>query len=449
MAKERLFYALLFFLGVLTFFWPIPRTIAVRHISLALSVITLGIIVYGSKDIFLKTLKDGYTKTKYILILLASMTVWFYFVAVFISPETEWSLKELNGQWLIGIITFCFGFTAIALSFNDAKKIFFVSFAVIFLHSLFIDLESVKIFTTNGGIVPHKLMGLTEGPDKANYLTNWILAVVGAEIFFRTTKKISIIPVSRFFIYLAGFFVLLASYLETMRFGFIGLFFTFAGFAALYLIWGVNKFSKTKILTSVLLALSAFTLIGYANIKADARWESTGETIAIALDTEHNKAWLDWKKYPIPQLSNGENVNHSNYTRPAMFKEGFILITENPFGIGYGRNAFGHGLKAKYGEGGGHSHSGIIDLGIGTGFVGMGLWVAFLASLMYYGFKSFKQNESYFGMVLLFIVSGFFFRMIVDSVIRDHMLEQFMFLVGLLLALSIKEINEKNIVSKV
>ena len=132
-----------------------------------------------------------------------------------------------------------------------------------------------------------------------------------------------------------------------------------------------------------------------------------------------------------------------------MFKEGFILITENPFGIGYGRNAFGHGLKAKYGEGGGHSHSGIIDLGIGTGFIGMGLWVVFLASLMYYGFRSFKKDESYFGMILLFIVSGFFFRMIVDSVIRDHMLEQFMFLVGLLLALSIKEINEKNSTSTV
>lgn len=449
MAKERLFYALLFFVGVLTFFWPIPRTIAVRHISLALSVITLGTIIYGSKDIFAKTLKDGYTKTKYILILLGSMTAWFYFVAIFISPETEWSLKELNGQWLISLVTFFLGFVAIALRHNDAKKIFFVSFAVIFLHSLFIDLESVKIFTTNGGTAPLRLTGLTEGPDKANYLTNWILAAIGAELFFRVTQKRKLIPVDSFFVYFAGILILLASYLESMRFGFIGLLFTFIGFVALYFVWGLDKFSTTKIITWFLTAISALTIFGYIAVKADPRWNTVVETIYIALDTEHNKAWLDWKKYPIPQLSNGENVNHSNYVRPAMAKEGFILITENPFGIGYGRNAFGHGLKAKYGEGGGHSHSGIIDLGIGTGFVGMGLWVAFLASLMYYGFKSFKQNESYFGMVLLFIVSGFFFRMIVDSVIRDHMLEQFMFLVGLLLALSIKEINEKNIVSKV
>lgn len=448
-AKGRIFYALLFFVAALTFFWPIPRTIAVRHISLALSVITLWIIVYNSKNIFRQNVLEGYAKTKLILISLALTTFWFYFVAIFVSPETEWSLKELNGQWLIALVTFCFGFTVIALDVDDAKKVFMVSFAVIFLHSLFIDLEAVKLFTANGGVVPHKLMGLTEGPDKANYLTNWILAVIGVELLFRIIKKTRVIPVDSFFIYLAGITVLLASYLETMRFGFIGLFFTFCGFTALYLFWSYERLGGRKTVAIAALFILSFTAIGYANIKADKRWDSVAETVSIALDTEHNKAWLDWHKYQKPVLSDGRTVDHSNYTRPAMAKEGFILITENPFGIGYGRNAFGHGLKAKYGEGGGHSHSGIIDLGIGTGFIGMGLWVVFLVSLMYYGFRSFKKDESYFGMILLFIVSGFFFRMIVDSVIRDHMLEQFMFLVGLLLALSIKEINEKNSTSTV
>lgn len=172
------------------------------------------------------------------------------------------------------------------------------------------------------------------------------------------------------------------------------------------------------------------------------------ETVPIALDTTNNKAWLDSKKYEYPKLSNGETVSSSNYERPAWVKEGLILISENPLGVGYGRNAFGHGSR-QIRRSGGHSHSGIIDLGIGTGIPGMALWVLFLGALVYYGFSSFKNTVVILARRLFFIASGFCFRMIVDSVIRDHMLEQFMFLAGFLLTMSAREIDAKNSVSEV
>ena len=450
-AKGRIFYALLFFVAVLTFFWPIPRTIAVRHISLALSVITLWIIVYNSKNIFRQNVLEGYAKTKPILISLALTTFWFYFVAIFVSPETEWSLKELNGQWLISTTCFLLGFSFLFFEATTAKRVFIIFFIALMVHIIYLDLSALKLFVDNNGQLPLRLNGLTEGCDKANYITNWALAFACVDMYFRATKKTKIIPVDNFIIFCCFLLILLSSYFETMRFGFLGLFVTLFGFLVLYLFLGQNNLGIKKLLLIAPVILLILSIFGYNAIKADERWDSFIDTIPIALDTNTNQAWKGFNtgKYEIPKLPNGEFVNESNYDRIAWAKEGFILITENPFGIGYGRNAFGHGLKAKYGEGGGHSHSGIIDLGIGTGFIGMGLWVVFLASLMYYGFRSFKKDESYFGMILLFIVSGFFFRMIVDSVIRDHMLEQFMFLVGLLLALSIKEINEKNSTSTV
>jgi hypothetical protein len=445
LTQDKIIYAGLFFVAVLMFFWPVPRTIAVRNIAFALSLLTFGYIYFKNNKIGISSSKP----VKIICAILFAATVWFYLVALFVSNETLWSLKELNGQWLMGVLAFILGIVAASLPTSKSKIVFLIAVSMLCVHLFYIDLFAVKSFVSHNGVFQLRLEGLTEGCDKANYITNWALAIVGAEIYFRAVKHKRLIPIDNFLLFCIFVLILASSYFETMRFGFIGLIFTFVGFLFLYLIANVKIFSIAKLATifaALVILFSSFLFVSY---KADSRWQSVEETFYISLDTKTNKAWLNWDKYPKPVLSNGETVVHSNYVRPAWIKEGAILIAENPFGIGYGRNAFGHALKAKYGEGGGHSHSGIIDLGIGVGIPGMLLWVAFLASLMYYGFKSFKEDDSYFGMVLLFIVSGFFFRMIVDSVIRDHMLEQFMFLAGFLLLLSVKEKNEKNNASEI
>jgi hypothetical protein len=56
------------------------------------------------------------------------------------------------------------------------------------------------------------------------------------------------------------------------------------------------------------------------------------------------------------------------------------------------------------------------------------LWVCFQQGLL-----SFFKNHSPQGLLLAFIVTGFFGRSLVDSNIRDHMLEQFVFLLCVML----------------
>lgn len=441
--EDRLTYLGFIFIAVLMFFWPIPRTIAVRNIAMVLSILTFAYIFF--KNYFFKSTISNVQKK--IFLVLAIATAWFYFEALFISHETLWALKELS-QWLSALACFALGFLVAGIGYKSARVIFIIIFSALLVHVVYIDLFAIKDFVSNGGVFSIRLDGLTEGPDKANYITNWALAFVGIEIYFRAVKNNRIIPIDNFLLFVVFVLVLGSSYFESMRFGFIGLIFTFIGFLLLYLL--ANKeFSIIKKSAITLSSIVLFSVFLYAGYKSDPRWQTVGETAIIALDTKTHKAWLNWDKYPRPTLSNGEQVNHSNYMRPAWAKEGFVLIMENPLGVGYGRNAFGHALKAKYGEGGGHSHSGIIDLGIGTGVPGVVLWVLFLGSLVYYGFGSFKKQGSYFGMALFFIASGFFFRMIVDSVIRDHMLEQFMFLAGFLLTMSAREIDAKNSASEV
>ncbi|MDD3466661.1 MAG: hypothetical protein PHE67_05870 [Campylobacterales bacterium] len=396
------------------------------------------------KDYGFKIIISNAQKT--VFLFLAVATFWFYFEAVFISNETLWALKELV-QWSSAIVCFILGFFVANIENKMAKTVFFIVLGSILVHVFYIDFFAIKYFVSNNGVFAERLSGLTEGPDKANYITNWALALVGAELYFRLVKKQKLIPVDNFLLGVILISILMSSYVERMRFGFIGLAFTFIGFLFLY--FSANKaMSSKKKMAILFFSLSALFGLAYASYKLDSRWQTLGATLPVALDTEHNKAWLNKNKYPWPTI-NGSEASLSNYERPAWAKEGLILIVENPLGVGYGRNAFGHALNAKYGEGAVHSHSGIIDLGIGTGIPGMIFWVVFLGSLIYYGFSSFKKHGSYFGMALFFIASGFFFRMLVDSVIRDHMLEQFMFLAGFLLTMSVREIDAKNSVSEV
>ncbi len=434
-------YLLLVFVGILFFFWPIPHTIAVRYWAILLSVVCAIYVVIKSRT---NPFIDADIKP--FATILSISTVWFFIQALLISPETSWALKEIGGQWLVGIVSFVLGVAAV-FALREPKKIFLLISFIVAVNIAYIDLHGIRAYV-NEGNVELRLMGLTEGPDKANYLTNFAFAIVATEIFFRNILNRRILPIDNFVLFGVAVLTLLSAYLETMRFGFIGIMFMVF---TLYIFWFFMQSSKTinRTITGFVVVFCLISSIAFVSYKSDTRWESTFDTIPAALDTKTNKAWLNWDKYPRPLLESGEQVNHSNYMRVAWAKEGSILILENPFGVGYGRNAFGHALKAKYGEGGGHSHSGIIDLGIGTGIPGVVLWILFVGGLAFYGAKSFYKYKSYYGLLLCFIAGGYFFRMLVDSTIRDHMLEQFMFLAGMFLALTVKEKNEEDSASQI
>ena len=127
-------------------------------------------------------------------------------------------------------------------------------------------------------------------------------------------------------------------------------------------------------------------------------------------------------------------------TRVAFIHAGLRMIREFPLGVGYGRNAFSHalhasGVKAQVG----HAHSGWIDLGIGGGIPAVVLWLLFMGSLIVTGGARYFRDQNPHGLWLLFLATGFVGRMVIDSVNRDHMLQMFLFLVGYLLIMSMRD----------
>ena len=83
-------------LGLLFFIWPIPRTISVREISIFLLFGIFACCSYRTVPLSLRIKGLSYP-----FVILLMLTAWIMLSAIFISSETAWSLKEIQGQWLV------------------------------------------------------------------------------------------------------------------------------------------------------------------------------------------------------------------------------------------------------------------------------------------------------------------------------------------------------------
>ena len=316
-------------------------------------------------------------------------------------------------------------------------------FFVLMVHILYIDMYALYVFAKTS-VLPAWVFGLTGGKDKSSYLSHFLLMILCVEIYFRNRQGKGYIAINNGLLLPALLLTLFSIYLEAVRNGTIAALLLLLAFTFMYFSGSYRDFRKLAIMSSVILLLLLFGYVSSTSSGSEQRqrWKTLLETVPLALDTQNNKAWLDRDKYPYPKLKSGERVHGSNYERIAWFKEGVVMLVDNPLGVGFGRNAFGHALKRKYpGENTGsiHSHSGILDFSIGTGVPGLMMWLLFIMNLMYFSFKRFMHQKSYFGLLLFFITVDFAMRMFVDSIIRDHMLQMFLFLAGLLYVFMLTE----------
>ena len=257
--------------------------------------------------------------------------------------------------------------------------------------------------------------------------------------------KKRIIQLNWYFLFLAFLLCILSSIIEGMRFGAISLFFMSVTGGVFFIIDNSKFNVKIKsIIILIFLIICSLPLLH--NAQNDARWSSLIETIPIALDTENNSYWMG-DNTKIPSLANGEIVKPSNYMRIAWASKAVEYISNDIFGIGYGKNIFGHAIE-KYEEApesvrGSHSHSAIIDFTIGVGLLGLVIWLSFIIKIILSSAKLFINSGNYFALLSVFLTSGFMLRSIVDSNMRDHMFKQFFLILGIALTLSIYE-NNKN-----
>ena len=424
-------------LELLFFVWPLPRTISLRDFLLALTLVLFGYLVWNKRGLG-KIPRDLFIPAA----LLIGLTAWMYAVAVFVSSETAWSLGEIRSQWWRALAALLAGIlAALATRGNPSLKqnALAALFVALLAHILCVDFHAGWQWLAYGAT--ERTVGLTAGPDISSYLTNILFGFALAELFCRALYKKRTLPFPSVVHYtvlvLAGLSVLV----ELTRNGIITLVLMLMVLGTLYLLERRNprkKFSLAIGLSFMLIvAMTGLGLI--ATARQSVNLETLMATVPIAWDTEHNKAWQDPLKYALPKVPSGAPVDASTYLRIAWLKEGLILVRERPLGIGYGRSAFGHGIQAKYGIDAGHSHSGLLDIAIGIGIPGALLWTVLFVTLMVLTLRRWRAAPNYAAVLLLLVLVDYGVRGLLDSIQRDHMLQQFMFLAGLAAVMMVTE----------
>ena len=428
--------------SLLIFVLSIPGSIALRNVLSILLLISLVIIWFKNKTTVISLIKNNNFRN--IVLVLLVLTLYIFIHSMFLSHETDWSLGEFKSHWLYPMLYFIIGillafFTKINNSFSKELLITYLFFGM-FAHVLYIDMVALERFMQSGNLIS-RYGGITGSPATVNFLTNILIAMIFSEVIYRIRAKKNVLKVSNNMLLTILVFCLLSSMVEGIRFGVVSLFFLGVSATVLFLLNNDSFVKRSKWIFSI----AFITLISIPiifNAINDPRWNSLIETIPIAFDTDTNMHWSDRSK-KLPKLSNGELVSGSNYLRLAWLAKSLEYIKKEPLiGIGYGRNSFGHAIQ-KY-EGidsarGKHSHSGILDFTISTGLIGLMLWLVFIGLIVVFSLKRFLIDTSYFALVSFFITTGFFFRSIVDSIMRDHVFQQFMLMLGIFLAFLVYE----------
>ena len=369
-------------LSLLFFILNIPGTIALRN-TLAGILLIILFVSWLNNDVSIKPMFKNQS-FRFIILILLILSIYIFFHSIFIADEVSWSLSQYRTQWIYPMLYFMIGiFLAFFASLNkwfNKENLINVLFFTLFLHIIYIDSFVIYQYIETGQFLT-RYGGITGSPALANYITNILISMIIVEFIHRYRTELKIIQLNDVCLFLSMILCIFSSIIEGMRFGAISLFFI-TGASLVFLTYDNKKLNK-KFKTFLSLSLLIICILPLLfNAKSDERWASLIETISVA-SSDTSNYWMikekDWDVREVPKLASGELVSHSNYARIAWIVKGFEYISKDVFGIGYGKNIFGHAIE-KYEDNfntwrvesvittvrGMHSHSSIIDFTIGV-----------------------------------------------------------------------------------
>lgn len=425
---------LLSLLTVFLFVLPIPGTIALRY-GLLLCLVVATLVLAGRER---SVWRHRVSALRPFIAWHGVLLAWFLGQAVLISPERAWALKEIRGQWLPAVICAVVGFGVALLPRldRDLTRERVLTYVVMGLgaQTAFSILVTLPDFLAIGAF-PQGKTNWTAGKLEISYWNNLLLAFLAVDILSRWRYRVRQTDLHLGWVVGGIFLVLSSNIMFGARNGIMGsLLLLFSLF--LVVMWRERQaLGSQQAIAFLFLTVTLVGLLGVSSYVTDSRWQRFAETAALAWQIEHHDAWLNPDDGEYPKTTSGTEVDPSAYLRIAWIRAGLDLIVDHPLGIGYGRNAFGHALRLAQETRLGHAHSGAIDLTIGVGVPGVLLWLGFLGWMTWQGGRRYFQRNDALGLITVFVTGGFFGRMLLDSINRDHMLMLFFLISAMLLAL--------------
>jgi len=327
---------------------------------------------------------------------LGVLTLLLWIQALFTSPYHEQSIDSLRGDWMVPLAVFAFGLLYCRRIVRDigleaaGRLIGTITIAALHAMFLFFLFEQGWVWLREGSFpFGYARFG---NRDNLSVLTNTGLSLVITDILARSIlkKKASFLPAP--LLYTLLILGLLATYTLTTRNGTVGVMLFLIAMTGMLL--SRHSISpKTLVVGAVLTVAVALLAIGSYNTVS--RWQNLSESGNIALDTEHQRFWLNDKIFPRPQTTSGTPLEESAYMRIVWAKEALKQIIKHPVGAGYNHQALGSAIRLEY-DGPirvGASHNGLLELTLGGGVPALVLWLTFTAILLRRGWVSFFKHS--------------------------------------------------------
>ena len=417
--------------GTLLFVYTLPHAMALRKFLLVAAFLV-------SAKAFLVALRQQKGEMGSAVASYAVLQAWMFIVALFIAEPSMPSLLEWNGQWLTATLSFVIGagLAAMLMGASLRNPLPVIALVVAVPVTLLIAANNAAVLYDmlhQGRFITHH-PGITDHTANIGYAIALLEPLLIADLLSRIVRKTPLLPFSAWLgsviLGLAVFALIAASSrngLLTMLLAFI--------LGGVMMLSELRKiYSPGQIAAAFL--IGAIFIAGYvgAALKSDPRWQGFAETVPVAWDIDRDTRWLDSSGSDLPLSPDEKTVEASAYYRIAWAHEAWRVLLEHPWGTEIARDTFKRLEQAKYGRAGmAHSHNGWLDFGLNFGFPGLILWAMFLFLLARTGWRSWQEYRQPLGFALVLLVVLFGFRALFDSIFREHMIEQFMLVAGLLM----------------
>lgn len=424
-------WALLILSMALLFIFTLPHAMALRKLLIAAAFL-------ASAGSFLIILRQKQNELITLLTIYVILQAWMLVVALFIADQPIPSLLEWKGQWLTTTLSLVIGIGLAAMLMRGRLHQHSSTIA------LLVAIPITLLIIVNNIVVLYDILfhntplthnnGITDHTANIGYAIALLEPILVADMLSRIGRRPPLLPVSIWITSIVLGMSVFALVTASSRNGLLTMLLAFV-LGGIMMLSELRKIYSPKRIAAAFLILTFF-ILGYVSIalKSDPRWQDFAETAPIAWDIDRDTNWLYSDGTNLPLTPSGRPVDGSAYNRIAWAHEAWRMLLAHPWGTEIARDTF-HKLElAKYGHAGmAHSHNGWLDFGLNFGFPGLILWATFLFLLARAGWRAWQKNKEPLGFALMLLVIMFAFRALLDSIFRNHMIEQFMLVAGLLI----------------
>ncbi|MGF6423782.1 O-antigen ligase [Lelliottia sp. 489] len=425
----------------LCFVWPIPNDQLPFHRNgLIYPIIAVTLGLFFSSTSAKKNL--DVSKIKFVLIAIWILTFYILINGFFVAPDIKEMVSTWDGQWLRPVLLFCAGLVLIPAIQTQYPSIsaarYFTLIVLFFWGVVCIHLLDTLWLYWRDGVIHWGETRIVYNRTRMSFQVNMITGFLIAELLARGLLHQRFLRLKTPFLAFMLICNLICTALVDTRWGTIGL---VGSLFSTFVLLSLHSMRRSRVIITagvLFIIFIASLLLGYTSWKTDPRWQNLETDAITGWNAPLTSFCYNKTNGSVPRNDEGRAMNHSNGCRASYFHQGWKLIAEHPAGMGPRKEAFRYVLRRDTQDNRiniPHSHYGLIEFGIQNGIAGIAGWLILLAGCWYVGWREFRHGNTMVGMFLLLFTIGFFSRTMVDHNLKDHYLEQYLLLTGLLIGM--------------